>query len=192
MLIKRTQLDAILRGEITLAFRRWKRATVKSGGTLKTAVGVLAIDSVRQVTMKSITDNDAKSAGFDDRDALVAELRKRDGSVFRIALHHVGDDPRIALRKKAKLTVAERAGIREKLASFDKFSKRGSWTDRVLRCLAKNPAVRAGDLAAQFGYETRWFKTNVRKLKALGLTESLEVGYQLSPRGRAFLKKSSA
>ncbi len=84
--------------------------------------------------------------------------------------------------------MTERAKIRERLASFDKFSKRGSWTDRVLRCLAKSPAVRAGDLAAELGYETQWFKTNVRKLKALGLTESLEVGYQLSPRGRAFLK----
>ena len=27
----------------------------------------------------------------------------------------------------------------------------------------------------------------MRKLKALGLTESLEVGYRLSPRGRAYL-----
>ncbi len=102
MLIKRAQLDAIVRGEITLAFRRWKRATVKSGGTLKTAVGVLAIDLIHQVPMESITNTDAKSAGFDNRDALVAELRKCDGSVYRIALRHVGDDQRIALRKKAK------------------------------------------------------------------------------------------
>ena len=49
--------------------------------------------------------------------------------------------------------------------------------------------MRAGDLASALGYETAWFKTNVRKLKALGLTESLEVGYRLSPRGRAFLEK---
>ena len=30
------------------------------------------------------------------------------------------------------------------------------------------------------------FKINVRKLKELGLTESLEVGYRLSPLGKAF------
>ncbi len=59
----------------------------------------------------------------------------------------------------------------------------------MLRCLASNPAVRAGDLASELGYEKKWFKNNVRKLKALGLTESLEVGYRLSPRGRAFLGK---
>jgi ribosomal protein S19E (S16A) len=29
----------------------------------------------------------------------------------------------------------------------------------------------------------------VRKLKELGLTESLEVGYRLSPRGRALLDR---
>jgi hypothetical protein len=35
--------------------------------------------------------------------------------------------------------------------------------------------------------ETQAFKTDVRKLKGLGLTESLEVGYRLSPRGVALL-----
>lgn len=35
--------------------------------------------------------------------------------------------------------------------------------------------------------EQRPFKANVRKLKELGLTESLEVGYRLSARGRALL-----
>lgn len=32
------------------------------------------------------------------------------------------------------------------------------------------------------------FKRRVRQLKELGLTESLEVGYRLSPRGRAVLE----
>ena len=34
------------------------------------------------------------------------------------------------------------------------------------------------------------FKVNVRKLKGLGLAESLEVGYRLSPRGRALLEEA--
>jgi hypothetical protein len=42
-------------------------------------------------------------------------------------------------------------------------------------------------LAEAAGQERLAFKTRVRRLKALGLTESLEVGYRLSPRGRAFL-----
>ncbi len=189
MLIKRAQLDAIVRGEIGLAFRRWQRATVKAGGTLKTAVGVLAIDSVDRVTMSSITAADARKAGFEGRATLLAELKTRDGSIYRIALRYIGDDPRIALRKQARVSAAERAEVRDKLDRYDQRSNLGPWTDRVLRCLGKNPAVRAGDLACKLGYETAWFKNNVRKLKALGLTESLEVGYRLSPRGRAFLAK---
>lgn len=48
--------------------------------------------------------------------------------------------------------------------------------------------VRAGDLAPQANRETRAFKQDVRKLKELGLTVSLETGYRLSPRGEALLK----
>jgi hypothetical protein len=45
----------------------------------------------------------------------------------------------------------------------------------------------AADIAASIGREKLPFKADVRKLKELGLTESLDVGYRLSPRGRAFL-----
>ena len=48
-----------------------------------------------------------------------------------------------------------------------------------------NPTVRAPDLAAQVGRATADFKKDVRKLKELGLTESLAIGYLLSPRGEA-------
>ena len=48
-----------------------------------------------------------------------------------------------------------------------------------------HPTVRAPDLAARVGRETADFKKDVRKLKELGLTESLDIGYLLSPRGEA-------
>ena len=51
--------------------------------------------------------------------------------------------------------------------------------------------MRAGDLADELGLERLAFKTDVRKLKALGLTESLPVGYRLSPRGQAWLDQLS-
>ena len=53
----------------------------------------------------------------------------------------------------------------------------------MLRLIAERPAVRAGDLAAALGREAQPFKIDVRKLDRLGLTESLDVGYRLSPRG---------
>jgi hypothetical protein len=61
------------------------------------------------------------------------------------------------------------------------------WTIATLRLIGDRPGVRAGDLAAAAGRERHPFKTDVRKLKELGLTESLEVGYRLSSRGRALL-----
>ena len=42
MLLKRETLEGIASGEITLAFRRWKRPTVKAGGRLRTRIGELA------------------------------------------------------------------------------------------------------------------------------------------------------
>jgi hypothetical protein len=187
MLIKRAQLDAIVRGDVGLAFRRWKRATVKAGGTLQTAVGVLAIDAVERVSMASITKADARRAGYADRASLLSELKSRTGSVYRIALRYSGADPRIALRKRSRLTSAERAELQQRLARHDQRSSAGPWTGRVLQCLSDQPGVRAADLALQLGYEKVWFKSHVRKLKTLGLTESLEVGYRLSARGRALL-----
>ena len=42
-------------------------------------------------------------------------------------------------------------------------------------------------LAPTLGREKLAFKADVRKLKKLGLTISHEVGYEIAPRGRAYL-----
>ena len=63
----------------------------------------------------------------------------------------------------------------------------GPWTREVLQLIAGQPGVRAPDLAASLGRETPSFKRDVRKLKELGLTHTLPVGYEISPRGRAYL-----
>ena len=96
----------------------------------------------------------------------------------------------MALREQDSLSPAERATIDARLARFDAASRHGAWTSEVLRLIAERPGTRAPDLAAGRGLETARFKADVRKLKELGLTESLEVGYRLSPRGRAYLGPS--
>ena len=58
----------------------------------------------------------------------------------------------------------------------------------MLRAIEAAPAVVSTELAAAVGMERPPFKLNVRKLKGLGLTESLEVGYRLSPRGERYLE----
>jgi hypothetical protein len=99
-----------------------------------------------------------------------------------------GPDPRVALREQAELGDADRRAIDERLDRWDAARADGPWTRQLLRLIAERPAVRAPDLAASLGRETLPFKRDVRKLKELGLTRSLEVGYELSPRGRAYLR----
>jgi hypothetical protein len=184
MLIRADVLAAIQAGEVTLAFRRWRRPTVKAGGTLRTAVGVLAVDSVEQVPLSRITAKDARQAGYQSLAELTAFLRGRDGDVYRVGLRFVGADPRVSLRESVP-DGAELGEIRDRLRRMDERSKRGPWTLTVLKLIGENEGVRAPDLAVRLGRETLPFKADVRKLKELGLTESLEVGYRLSVRGRA-------
>jgi DNA-binding IclR family transcriptional regulator len=58
----------------------------------------------------------------------------------------------------------------------------------VLEIIGRRPATRAADLAAELGRDLVTFKRDVRKLKELGLTESLEVGYRLAPRAAALAR----
>ncbi len=74
-----------------------------------------------------------------------------------------------------------------RLTRLDSRGATGPWTSRVLTLLRDRPEVRAGDLATDMGMDKTSFKVNARKLKGLGLTESLGVGYRLSPRGEAVL-----
>jgi hypothetical protein len=178
-------------GSVTVAFRRWRRPTVRAGGTLRTPAGMLAIDVVEPITEAQITDADARLAGAADRAALLAVLPAgADRTLYRIAFHHAGDDPRVALRERDDLDDADLVQLRAALDRLDAASADGPWTRDRLALIAAEPGVRAPDLAARVGEEVPRFKRRVRRLKALGLTESLRIGYRVSPRGRAFLELS--
>ncbi len=189
MLIRKPVQERIKAGEVTLAFRRWRRPSVKPGGTLRTAVGLLEIENVEVVDESDISDRDARKAGFPGRDELLDELAGRDGDLYRIQLAYAGDDPRIALREEDALTDEAFADLRKRLDRMDARSPEGAWTGRVLALIEARPECRAADLAAESGWERDRLKTNVRKLKNLGLTVSHEVGYSLSPRGAACLDR---
>lgn len=186
MLLDREALNRIARGEISLAFRRWRRPTVRSGGTLLTSAGQLSIRSVSVIQVSSLTQKDARRAGYPSLDGLIAELGRREGEVYRIELGPLGADPRVALRE-APLDERQSADLRRRLDRLDAASPDGPWTLETLRAIRGHPGLRAGDLCRLVGQERARFKPNVRKLKALGLTISLEVGYRLSPRGEAWL-----
>lgn len=188
MLLTSKDLAGIAAGKIRLAFRKWKKPTVKTGGQLRTHIGVLAIHSVDQISEKEISERDAKLAGFPSRAALLAQLKLRDGLLYRIRLSLAGPDERIALRTKGEISEDEWAELRQKLDRLDARSTHGPWVARFLSVVSLNPAVLAATLAWSLGLEQKWFKDHMRKLKELGLTESLETGYRISPRGETVLK----
>jgi hypothetical protein len=188
MLFRQRALDGIADETISLAFRRWDRPRVRPGTLIRTRIGVIRIGSVDNVDADSITDSEARSAGYRDVSELIGELDKRSGgSVYRVQVSLHGPDPRVALREDAALSDEAVQAISLSLERMDRARPAGPWTLAVLRMIQDQPAVRAPDLAAQLGRETRPFKADVRKLKELGLTESLDIGYRLSPRGEAFL-----
>ena len=190
MLFRRRSLDGIRAGEITLAFRRWDRPRARAGGRQRTLVGELAIDSVEPVQRSAITRRDAARAGHASLDELLAELDARgDRQIWRIELHWAGEDPRRSLRERADVDGPELERLRARLERFDAASRHGPWTRQTLVLIRDHPEMRAEDLAAVVGREKLPFKRDVRKLKELGLTESLLVGYRLSPRGQAVLAR---
>jgi hypothetical protein len=178
VLFKQDHLRGIAEGRIDVAFRRWPRPRVRPGTRLRTLIGVIAIDVVEEV--KTISARDARRAGFESPAEALNALRP-DGRLYRIELHLDGPDPRIALRETDPTPDV-----------FRRLDRMGTWTYEYLQAIADRPGVRAPDLAASFGRETRPFKADVRKLKELGLTESLPVGYRLSPRGRKVLETREA
>jgi hypothetical protein len=182
MLFRQATLAKVRAGEVSLAFRRWTRPTVKAGGYRVTSIGRLAIDEVRRIADADITETDAQAAGEGSRAELMAALEEGRGDIYRIAFHLAGVDPRIALREDDDLSAADRAALHKRLARMDGAAP---WTGRYMELIAEHPGRRAGDLAKLVGLETPDFKVRVRRLKALGLTISLEVGYRLSPRGEA-------
>jgi len=188
MLFRSKEVEGIVAGTITVAFRRWLRPSVKAGGTLRIPGGVLAIEAVEIIGPSDVSERDAHLAGRPSRATLLAELEKHgDRDLYRIRFHYKGADERVALREQAELSKNELAGLLEKLVRLDRHGGHGAWTRKTMEAIAAKPGRLAAHLATGLGFETIWFKTHVRKLKALGLTESLAVGYRLSPRGRKVL-----
>jgi biotin operon repressor len=189
MLINADDFEAIASGRVDTAFRRWIKPTVKTGGTLTTAAGVLAIDAVDVIALNAVAAEDLARAGFADRADLDTMLGDRKGTLYRIRLRYLGEDPRTALRENAALSDAEAAEMGETLSRMDGGTP---WVRRTLELIGDGSGRSAQALAEELGVEKAKFKSNVRRLKALGLTESLDVGYRLSPRGQAWLARPIA
>jgi hypothetical protein len=177
-------------GSITLTFRNWTNPQAKTGGRYRVGGMLLEAVDVRQVTAGSITDDDARRTGAPDAGAVRARMKVTDPEqlVWRVELRYLGNDDRIDRRNDDTLSPDEFAAIRARLDRFDRASTSGPWTRSTLRLIERYPGVVSTVLAKHAKQERPAFKVNVRKLKELGLTESLGTGYRLSPRGEVVLR----
>lgn len=95
------------------------------------------------------------------------------------------------LAENNRITPSELEKIDKRLDKLDAESKHGPWTRRTLELIAEQPGVVSTILARQMNIERYEYKAMIYKLKRLSLTYSLEVGYSISPRGRAYLRLTS-
>jgi hypothetical protein len=190
LLFKKPFWEGLQSGRITLTFRRWKSPHVKVGGRYRChPIGVLEVDDVRLVKCRAITASDAERSGFASRKHLLDYLAELgplapDTEVYRVELHHGGDGDRVGIALDDALDEEAIATITKKLAKMDEVTP---WTAETLAIIERRPLVRAADLATELGREKLELKADIRRLKRLGLTQSFEVGYELSPRGHAYL-----
>lgn len=184
----------LVSGAVTVTLRRWKKPHVRAGGRYRChPIGVLEVDRVDRVRPVAVSEEDARRSGFESRSELLAYIAAgpdgplgTDEELWRIELHHGGDGDRVAQALDDRLS-AEDVQVLSR-----RFERMGDWALPTLRLIARSPRVAASKLAARLGRERDPFKVDVRKLKRLGLTQSFEVGYELSPRGRAFLARLPA
>lgn len=179
--------EPIRRGDITTTVRIWQKLRVKPGGRYALGPGAIVVDRIHEVGLDDITSAIARRCGFLSLVDLLKTAKHGAGErIFLIDFHYVDAPPKSAV-KQHRLDATELAHMLERLAAMDARAAR-PWTFDALRAIADRPGTRAGDLAAALGRERLQFKQDVRKLKALGLTLSLETGYRLSERGLHMLQ----
>ncbi len=185
-LFRAADIERVSAGELTVTWRLWKRAHVKVGRAYPAGHGAVVIEDVRRVRVADVTDADAEQAGLTDAQSLIdlVGTRKRtrvsrETVLHRVQFHYVPQPP-----ARPELLLPE---VARRLARLDAASPRGPWTLAVLGLIEANRGVVARLLAAEMGLHTGSFKALVRKLKGLGLTESLSIGYELSELGQTYL-----
>jgi hypothetical protein len=189
VLLNRDTAEGIANGNITLVLRRWDAPRARPGGTQRTVVGTIRVDDVTEHPGSyRVTAAQARAAGYPDAKTAQKELDRRTTKhTYVIAVSYLAPDERPDLAADDRLSPADVEAISARLDRWDA-SAETPWTRTYLGMIGANEAVRAPDLAARVGLDVPRFKRRVRQLKGLGLTISLDVGYRLSPRGKAFMR----
>jgi hypothetical protein len=188
MLFQRRFHERIRGGEIRCTVRIWQRPHVKVGGRYALwSGGAVVVDKLYEARIEDITPALARRCGFDSfADALKTAKHGAGERVFIIDFHYDGAAARLGPTTDT-VGAAELAEIAQRLEAMDRRSRSGAWTQGTLRAIGARPGVLAAKLARSLGRPRDEFKRDVRKLKNLGLTFSLEIGYRLTPKGEALL-----
>jgi len=194
LMFRQQDRERVARGEITVTFRLWKSAHVKAGKRYPTGFGTVEVEDVQVIPAALVSRDDVPASGCESVAAILALVGEHTQAqvtpetlLHRVQFRFLGD----VAPDSARAPVLEPAQLAEKLARMDRLSSRGPWTRDVLRLIEAGPRVPARVLAAEMRWETLDFKAHVRRLKALGLTISHEVGYELSPLGRSYLASTT-
>ncbi len=194
MLFRQRDHAAIEAGSITATVRAWRRPQARVGGSYRLhSRGVLVVDELTHLDAESLTDEAARDCGYPGRAELLAALDaatagREPAKLTWLRFHYeTRPDERSVLARDDDLASDQLEALASRLDAMDRRSQHGPWTLQTLRLIDGHPREVASSLAATLGRETQPFKTDVRKLKRLGLTVSHDRGYEVSPRGRALL-----
>lgn len=172
-------------------FFRWGEPLTRVGARLVTSVGLVGVDSVRQVELASIDESEARLAGFSSAGGLRSMLERRGpGAVFRVELRFLGPagQEEAELDHLVELSSAERDRFARELARLDVSAAHGGWTWWLLELVGRRPGVRVAEVAAEWGRPVSRCKSDVWRLRQMGLLEPVPGGVQLSAVGRALLR----
>lgn len=186
MLFKSRFHEGIREGRITTTVRIWKRPHVKLGGRYALGDGAIVVDRMHEMRLEDVTPAIARRSGFASVVDLLKIAKHGEGErVFVIDFHYDDSAPARPAPETGPPAAEELAALDRKLDAMDRRAPDGAWTRETLRLIGEHPGVPAADLARELGRPRDLFKRDVRKLKALGLTISLEIGYRLSAKGEA-------
>lgn len=182
MLFKTRFHEGIRTGEITMTLRAWQKPQATPGNAYKLGASEsIVVTAVDLVALSEIRPRDAKASGFSSTDELVAMLRKAStrkltsrSKIYRIRFRYAGERGDDAPSHSLEVLHA-------------KLDRMGAWSRHLLKLIARNRGVSSAILSEQFGRERLRFKADVRKLKRLGLTRSLDVGYEITEAGKSLL-----
>lgn len=192
MMFKSRFHAGIASGHITRTFRYWKRPQAKEGGIYRVGTGgYIRVTAVEVVGAAGLEARDAKASGFGS----VAEMREYLAAyagtgrrLYRVDFRYVGDVAGREPDRQAVTAGDELDAIDRALDLRDRNRKTGPWTRDTLELVARRPGMSSATMAETLGREQVALKQDMRKLKKLGLTISLETGYELSPRGHSYLE----